>query len=812
MTGPISAVRRHNRGSLVFAAAMLLAFVSTAAAQPGMVTGAVQESTSGEAVEYANVVLYRTSDSTQVTGGITDGTGRFVLAPVPPGSYYVEVSFIGFAPERVREIEVAAGQPTDVGTLELSPSAVAVEGAEAVGEKPVFRYEVDKKIVEVGKMPQVQGGNAADALENAPSVRVDVEGNVSLRGSENFTLLIDGRPSVLEPQDALQQIPASTIERIEIITNPSAKYDPDGTAGIINIILKEQKQLGLSALANATAGWRRRYGGDLLLSYRKGIVNAHAGGDYNHRFWHSERDYLNRTFAQDETLSVTGAGTSDWLPRFGGGRAGVELKFNEHDVASFSGRYGAYRSGNTSELQVEERFLPGDSTRSYTNGGGMGWAGRYVYLLGDFQHSFDTSAHLLLARVTLSNNSTESYQTSVLLGTAGDTTSGRKSTENGPQGRFEGKLEYKLPLREKDEFEAGYQARLEWTDPQYDQYWYQAPGGFVLDPDNSHPYSGGRNIHSAFATYSFNWRKFGAKLGMRGEYGQRVIEVPAERYEVAKWDYFPTVHLTQGLGPVQATVSYSRRIQRPWPWMLRPFRTWTAERSAMQGNPELRPEYADSYEAGFQFPFGMNLVTIEGFRRVSTDAFEFVTGVDPDYPNVLLSTARNVGSDWSTGAEAMVRYSPFKWWNINLTASVYDYRAKGEINGAAYDRSSFNWDGNGTFDFRFPTNTRLTLTGYYSSPSVDAQGSNEGYFVTTAAVQQRLLQRALSITLSVRDPLGTGNWTYKGSGTGFETSGEYRHNWPVVTLSVRYNFNNFRFDPKMREGQQPEGQQGGPGM
>jgi hypothetical protein len=253
--------RRILLGVVVLCLAGVVAAQPGAGPKDGAIVGQVFDSDLTAPIEYANVVLYGLPESTQVTGTVTDRNGSFRLDGVKPGRYYVELSFIGYRDRTVKEIEVAAGAQFDLGRLVLEQKAIAVPGVEATAEKPAISYEVDKKVVDVSKLPNAASGTAVDALRNVPSVKVDIEDNVTLRGSSNFKVLIDGKPTLLDANEALKQTPAQTIDKIEIITNPSAKYEPDGAAGIINILLKKQQGRGISALANANGGLDGSYGG-----------------------------------------------------------------------------------------------------------------------------------------------------------------------------------------------------------------------------------------------------------------------------------------------------------------------------------------------------------------------------------------------------------------------------------------------------------------------------------------------------------------------------------------------------------------------
>jgi len=311
-------------------------------APKGVVTGRVFDADLGVAVEYANVILYSQRDSTQVTGGVTDIKGRFELAGVRPGRFYLDVSFIGYKPKRIGDLQLAPGARVDLGRIDLSQSVVAVQGAEVVGERPALRYEIDKKVIDVSKLATTASGTAVDVMENAPSVKVDVEGNVSLRGSQNFTVLIDGRPSPLDGNEALQQIPAATIDRIEIITNPSAKYDPEGVSGIVNVIQKKQKTSGVSGVFSADGGWPLRTGASLLVSYRAERLSLFGGGNVNFGRFPGSRVSESWTVADssaDTTFSHSeGDGTRQH--RFYGLRAGGEYRWSAVDRTGLSVRYG----------------------------------------------------------------------------------------------------------------------------------------------------------------------------------------------------------------------------------------------------------------------------------------------------------------------------------------------------------------------------------------------------------------------------------------------------------------------------------------
>ncbi len=237
--------------------------------KPGIIKGKVEEQGTGQPLEFVNIAVYEKADSSLITGGITDDKGNFEVKGMTYGEYYLVANFVGFNKTKISDIVINEENPlVEIGDIGLKPSTVELNSVNVVADKSPIEYKLDKKVVNVSQMISATGGTAVDALENTPSVQVDIDGNVSLRGSSNFTVLIDGRPSVLSGSDALRQIPASAIENIEIITNPSAKYEPDGNAGIINIVMKKNSLIGVNGIVNASIGTRDKYRGDFTLNYR----------------------------------------------------------------------------------------------------------------------------------------------------------------------------------------------------------------------------------------------------------------------------------------------------------------------------------------------------------------------------------------------------------------------------------------------------------------------------------------------------------------------------------------------------------------
>ncbi|MEO0086056.1 MAG: TonB-dependent receptor, partial [candidate division WOR-3 bacterium] len=800
----------------LFGLISLLFLSAAASAQPARgsgqmmptatITGTVFDLDLGTPVEYANVVVHGLRDTALVNGTVTRADGRFELSGLRPGRYKVEVSFIGYRTHVIPEVQLAPGATKDLGRINLRQTVVAVEGTEVTAERPRLEFKIDKKVINVAQNPAVQSGTAVDALENAPGVKVDVENNVTLRGSANFTVLIDGRPSLLEPSEALQQIPASTIESIEIITNPSAKYDPEGVSGIVNVVLKKQRQRGVSGMANLTAGLDDKYGGDLLVTMRRGIASAFVGANFNRMNFPGTRTVESWTRSGDTIRHVNSDGTGAFGFRFYGLRAGTDLQLGANDRLSLGGRWGGRGGGQSQQAGYKEWREPGTDTTFYSGRSNSGRGGNNLSANLDHTHTFGRQGHDLALRLDYNRHDRISDDTTEMRDTAGLITTGRRTFEGGPRNRLGAKLEYTLPLRVEDKLEAGYQGQSSWSQDIYRTFEYDTASRSYPDSATFSLVSDFRyGVHALYTTWSASFGRLGIQPGVRLERTARSISTPDSVFTLNQWDFFPTAHLSYKLPhELQLMASYTRRIDRPRGWDLEPSERWLDAYNVMKGNPGLKNEYIDAIEGGFLWPFGANRVSIEAYHRITHNLVDRVSSLYPGRPGVMLRTVENVGTDRSTGAEATFDMTPFPWWSVNLEGDVYDYHVQGEVFGQPFSRSSFNWSVGGSFDFRFPTMTLVQLRANYSSPTVGAQGNSGSTFSTSIALRQAFFNRSLLINLQVRDLLSSGGHEMTTEGENFYTHANFARKTPIVTLGLTWTFNNYRPDRRQLPDMQME--------
>jgi outer membrane receptor protein involved in Fe transport len=621
----------------------------------GSISGRVLESGTGKPIEYSNIVVLSVSDTTLVTGGITNSDGYFYLTQIPEGKYFLDIRFIGFEDKRF-EVTLTSGQMNlDMGEIVISATEIDIEEVIVEGQRSPVSYQIDKKVIDVDQMQTVISGSAVDILENIPSVTVDVDGNVSLRGSGSFTVLIDGRPSVLDAQDILQQLPASSIGSIEIITNPSAKYDPEGTAGIINIVLKESRLRGFSGIVNANAGLNDKYGGDFLVEYVEDKFSSHLGFDFNRRFSPGDRRQENRFILDQNTNFINSLGDRERGRISYSARAGMEFRPGQSNILSFGGRIGFRESIDNALLNYVQWSQNDPQQFNYLSRSERSRASTFFAVNSNFIHKFDSNGHELSTELVFSSNEADEFTRSSEINN-NTQFDGKWTTEQGPSSDVRGKIDYVLPIGDNIKFESGYQGQIDISEESTSLLNYSsATGIYEIQPEFSYTTEYTRSEHALYSIFSNSWNKLGLQAGLRGEYTFRTIELPSldQDYRIDRWDYFPSVHGSYEFSKGnQVMASYTRRIERPRGWQLEPFDTWMDANNVRRGNPALEPEYIDSYEMAVQTYFGNISLSAEVYYKMTQNKIEGVRSVFAD--DVTLNTVENIGRDYSIGSEVML--------------------------------------------------------------------------------------------------------------------------------------------------------------
>lgn len=700
--------------------ALLISGSSVQSEVRGSITGSVYDMDLKVPIEYATVILYQLPDSSQVTGTITGKDGRFIITGVRPGEYYLEVSFIGYQVKRLENIQVASNGRVNLGDIYIRQTAVPVEEVRIFGTRPKLTYQIDRKVLNVAQRGIPPTGTAVDVLKDAPSVKVDAERNITLRGSSNFTVLIDSRPTLLEPKEALEQIPAVNIDRIEIITNPSAKYEAEGVTGIINVILKKQRQPGSSGLINASGGLPASYNGTLYLNYRQGIFSGYLGARAG-RTRLTRRDVEQREiYSGDTTFYFVSKSLFPRVFFLLGVNGGFSMEFSPRDKTSFDVGIGRMDTEGRWDTEVSEWSSLSPDTGYYNSARRLRRPGPYHLFGFEQEHRLGKPGHKVLLRADYCRRYDDYLSRTERLDSNNRRTSGWQASQTGRLSLTRVQVDYTLPFTEQNQLEAGLGSRFDDAlNGDTVSVLDTATGEYEILSQFSRQSHYNLNTNWAYSTFSGTWGNFGTKIGLRTEFWLQTVAVADnDTYRLKRLDFFPTLHLSYQLPRGQQMMaSYARRINRPTARNLRPYLIWTDPNTRTEGNPELKPEFVHSFDFGYLLPIGGNRLSAEIYYRITQNAIDHIRSVDSE--NIIVSIPRNVGSSSALGGEFTFDFSPLRWWTVSLTGEIYDY----QIKRGDFPKRGFIWSGSIDNQFQLPTNTQGRFLVSYDSPKVDAQGT-----------------------------------------------------------------------------------------
>lgn len=775
---------------------------NSVAGDGGLVQGKVVDDKSGLPIEYANIAIYLVEDSSLVTGGITGGDGRFKINTLKPGKYYATIKFIGYEMQVLENINIdPQHKVAKLGDINLEASALNLNEVEVLADKQQVLFKIDKKVVNPSQFLAAQGGSAVDILANTPSVTVDIEGNVSMRGSSNFMVLVNGKPTPFEASDALAQIPASSIENIEIITNPSAKYDPDGAAGIINIITKADAKMGWNGIANLSVSTLGSFSGNFLFNFTGDKARWYIGANRSVRL--RSADYYNASGTIDidptsldfgDTSHVVQDGYREMNFYTNALKGGVDFDLNDKNTIGIELQSGI--SGRSFDSDLDNReWTTGNPEYQSTSFAETRAKGLFnSFTLSQFSQFGDDKNHKLESSIFFQkyNGEDDTYSTKKDLN--GQAMVTQETWEDGDRSEFRLKTDYTHPW-EKVKLEAGYQLRI-------DDSWSNYDAEFDTVADNSifyNEYSFYRMINSAYSTFSGESGQFGYQIGLRAEHTLRQLESQNDSLsEINRLDFYPTVHLSYNLNENQSFMaSYTRRIDRPRSHWLDPYVMWRDPNNVRKGNPDLQPQYGDSYELSYQLRFKeQNYFSAELFHRHVDDKIERVRSKYQD--GVIMMAFENVGEDYSTGLEMMLNYKLTDWWTANLSGSLYDYRIHvyPEYTSSVSETQSNNWRARLSNTFKASETMRVQFDAMYNSASVTATGTTSGVAFTSLAVKKSFFDRKLDVGVSLIDVFNTAKMEMYGSGESYYSNYYFDMKSPYFQFNISYVFNNYKPDRK----------------
>lgn len=775
----------------------------------GVISGAVHDKVTAEHVEYANIILFNQKDSTMVTGTITDTKGRFVINTIKQGKYYLRIQFIGYENKDIPDL-VISPRSADIklGDIQLQPKSSSIQGVEITSERSLITNNLDKKVISVDKNMALGGGTATDVMENVPSVEVDAEGNISLRGNSNITLLIDGKPSSqagIAASDLLNQIPASAIESVEVITNPSVRYDPDGTSGIINIVLKKKTLQGFNGMVSLNAGTWNKYNGSLALNYRHDKFNAFVNVDSRiHKMERSSES--TRTSEYGEKVNVLEQSDEGAM---------------ERNMRSISGGFDYFiDTRNNLTLSATKRDMNfgfgGDVlNRSFTNDTLDRLFTRssesdriidsYEYNLS-YKHLFTQKGREYTNDIIFNDNkmSSDSYinqenfdVNSITIPTS---TSRQWNVADNKNQMLTVQGNYIYPMATGSRIEAGYKASVIDMLMNYDYKNFQpSDETWISQEQLRNKYDYNEQIYAVYGIYANSWKKFRYQGGLRFEqaYTHSVVGLPNadSSLKTQYSSFYPSFHTQYDIGnKKELQLSYSRRVRRPSPRDMNPYVDYADSLNLRTGNPELKPEFTNSIELGLLQHFKTTSLTASLFYRYTNDEVEEISLlVDPNRPDgITITKPYNISKETNYGLELVGSANPAKWLRANANVSFFRamMTAVPEYNIEGSDR--FSWSARANLTFTPWKDGSIQLIGNYRSPRRSVQEYHQDQYFADISLRQDMLKKKVSVSLRLTDIFNSRKFDNIVYGNGFTIDSRRTHESRVLYLGIQYQFNNFK--------------------
>jgi len=769
-------------------------FAQNASSKTVTITGKILEKDTNAPLEYATVVFKNAKSPTDVSGGITDRNGNYSIE-VKTGTYTVSFEYIGFKTEVIANRSVMKNE--NFKTQYLALDFEALDEIEIVAEKTTVEIRLDKKIYNVGKDLTVRGGTVSDVLDNVPSVSVDVEGNVALRGNDNVRILINGKPSGLvglNSTEALRQLPAESIEKVEVITSPSARYESEGTAGILNIILKRSKLEGLNGAITTNVGYNPSAGINGNINYRTGDLNIFSTTGYSYREapgnsfsstqYISDGDFLDETNDFDRIRK--GLTTNLGLEWYVNDSASLTTSFlyrdgnNENNTTNLLNQYDS----NRNLLSTTERYDPeieDDKTIQYAL---------------NFQKNFSDSGHVLTFDFQYEEN-TENENSLVNVNSI--------ATENvhtlEKQRQILLQTDYVLPIGENSQFEAGYRGNFNTTATDFEvQFLDPDTNQFELSTDLSNVLNFREYLNAVYSQFGSKFGEFSFLLGLRLENTQLTIDQPTtgEHNKRNFTGLFPTVNLSYEISDREnVTLGYARRLRRPRGFFLNPFPSRSSVTNYFQGNPNLNPSYSGQFDLGYLKRFGKLTFNSSLYYSHATDAFNYVsfdTGdtalVNGEELPIIQRTPINLATEDRYGFEFTLTYSPSKKWRVNGNFNFFQNDTKGDTpNGLSLDNTNTSWFARLNNKYTLPGEIDWQTNLNYRGPSEDAQNKSEGIFTTTMALSKDIFGDRASLAFNVNDLFNSRKRQQTTTTPTYNAYSEFQWRERSFNLAFTYRFN-----------------------
>ena len=730
---------------------LLILSSSFAIAQQNIeVIGKLVEEETSQTIPYATIVIKDKSTNKNIRGVITDDSGNFIITTTKP-NFYVEISFMGFETKTITEFTVT-NRKVNLGTIKLAPNSQALDEVIVTGEVSKTVFKLDKRVFNVGKDISSTGASALEVLNNVPSVNVNIEGDISLRGSSGVQILINGKPSVLaDPSsNALGTITADMIENIEIITNPSAKYEASGTAGILNIILKKEEKKGWNGSISVNTGIPDNHSLGLSLNRRTENFNLFAQLGAGYRSLPQESENINRNLITNEVLLSNGKEFRN--ETFFNLTLGADYHINDLNVLTLSGNF-AYEiedqpSNYNFQFFDENNNLISSWLREETT---EATNPKYKYELNykkQFENNEDHTLQLSALGSFFGKELESQFANTTSSGT--NINSDQQTKTNFQQADYTFKADYVNPISEVYTIETGAQYVINDVGNDFEVRDFIG-GAYLVNEDLTNNFEWNQKVLGLYATGAYEREKWGIKAGLRIE-KTNVNTLLTNTNQSNERDYsnfFPTLHTSYKISDnVSFQAGYSKRIFRPRLWDLNPFFNIRNNFNIRVGNPNLQPEFTDSYELTSIYKVGKASLSSSLYHRHTTDV---VARVSTFKDNVTFYTPENIGTNSSIGFETNGKYNPNKWLTFTGDFNFNYFDRAGTFENQVFDFTGSQWSSRLGSKIGFPTDIDLELTGNYRSGFETIQGEQTGFAFMDLGIRKKIFKGKAIVNLGIRD-------------------------------------------------------------
>lgn len=720
-------------------------------AQKIQISGAVRDGQSKDPVPYATVAVHSNKTNNLITGTTTKGNGEFSLK-TDSTDFFIEISFIGYNKKVINDISIQNGK-ANLGIIDLESSATGLDEVEVTAEKSEMEFKLDKRVFNVGKDISSAGMGALDVLDKVPSVNVDIEGQISLRGNTGVQILINGKPSILADQEgnALGSITADMIEKVEVITNPSAKYEAEGTSGIINIVLKKEEKKGINGSISANTGIPANHSLGGSLNYRTDKFNFFTQFGAGYRSIPRYKKSTNQNLVNNTILKSDG--TEYRNEAFYNITLGTDYYITDKDVITLSGNYAFEDERQPSETDFEFYGENGELDSKWkreeeTTAGNP----KYQFDL-QYKREFDNNEDHVLQFNALGSffgkEQNSKFTNTAILNTEVDPD--QRTRTDFYEREYTFKLDYTNPITDRITLETG--AMYEINDVGNDYAVFNEMNGvFVADTGLTNNFEWNQKVLGVYGTASYEKKRWGIKAGLRIENTdlQTLLTNTNEKNSQYYTNLFPSFHTSYKINErFSLQAGYSRRIFRPRLWDLNPFFNIRNNYNVRRGNPDLKPEYADSYELTGIFIFKDFSFNSSLYYLYTQDVVERVSFLEDGQRNVTMPV--NIGTRDQMGFELNGKYKARKWLSFNWDFNFGYFERNGQFEDQNFNYNGTQWTAELTSKFKLPSDFEFEVSGNYQSGYATVQGDRSGFAFADAGVRKKFLKGKVVVNMSVRD-------------------------------------------------------------